>query len=175
MVKIRRITDYPDYAISKKGTIVRLTGDKNLQSRTWKGRIIKGSIGWHGYRMVTLINENGPSTHYVHRLVVKMYIDNNISLSNIGENEHINHKDGKRSNNCANNLEVVTRSENMQHAYLTKGFDTPFRTAKLTVKEVIKIREMLKEKKKIIDIAKKYRVQWNTINRIKRNYTWKFV
>ena len=175
MIKIRKIKNYPDYAISKKRTIIRLTGNKNTRSRTWIGRIIKGHIGWHGYRMMTLINKKGPSTHYVHRLVAKTYIDKNISLKDIKENEHINHKNNNKLKNHVSNLEIITRSENVQHAYLTKGFSVPFSKAKLTVKEVMKIKKMLKKGRRIVDVAREYRVQWNTINRIKRNYTWKFV
>ena len=175
MIKVRKIKDYPDYAISKKGIIIRLADNKNTKSRTWIGRIIKGNIGWHGYRMVTLINKNGPSTHYVHRLVIRTYINKNINLSNIREDEHVNHKDNNKSNNHVDNLEIVTRSENVQHAYLTKGFNLPFSRAKLTVREVIKIREMLRKGRKIADVARRYKVQWNTINRINKNYTWKFV
>lgn len=47
----------------------------------------------------------------VHRLVAETYIPNPY------EKECINHIDGDKLNNCADNLEWCTRSENMNHAF----------------------------------------------------------
>ena len=47
----------------------------------------------------------------VHRLVAQAF------LKDYDENLEVNHKDGNRSNNNINNLEMTTRSENQLHAY----------------------------------------------------------
>ncbi len=47
---------------------------------------------------------------FIHRLVANTFVENPE-----GKTE-VNHKDGNRENNCADNLEWVTRAENMKHA-----------------------------------------------------------
>lgn len=65
----------------------------------------------HGYRAVELCINNNRYTVGVHRLVALAFIPN-------PENKpEVNHKDRNRSNNNVDNLEWVTQSENVAHAY----------------------------------------------------------
>lgn len=74
-----------------------------------KGNMFFGHKDDNGYIRVS-INE---TLYRMHILVAKSFIPN-------PENKpHVNHKDGVRDNNKLENLEWVTRSENMQHAYDT--------------------------------------------------------
>lgn len=65
----------------------------------------------NGYRYVQL-NLNGKEKDFhVHRLVAKHFVPGYF------DGAHVNHKDGNKANNTADNLEWCTRSENQRHMY----------------------------------------------------------
>lgn len=73
--------------------------------------LIKQQDNGSGYQRVNLFDKNGkPKKHYVHRLVAKAFIPNPENKPNI------NHKDCNVKNNCVDNLEWCTQSENVQYA-----------------------------------------------------------
>lgn len=79
-----------------------------------------------GYCQVSLRFNGLPHKNYlVHRIVARMFVANPRNLN------EINHKDGNKENNKADNLEWCTRSENILHAFATglkknlKGADHP--------------------------------------------------
>jgi hypothetical protein len=77
------------------------------------GRILKQTMAYNGYAVVTLSNNGFNKSFYVHRLIADLFIENPSGL------EFINHIDGRKTNNKASNLEWCTRSENMLHAFKT--------------------------------------------------------
>lgn len=68
----------------------------------------------HGYLCVSLNSKGERKNFYIHRLVATMYIDNPKCLS------EVNHIDGNKKNNDVNNLEWVSRKENIKHAFNQK-------------------------------------------------------
>ena len=76
-------------------------------------RFLKHKIGKIGYHRVTLMFERKQKIYLIHRLVNAAYNDNP------DNKPHTNHIDGNKSNNHYTNLEWVTRSENMLHAFKT--------------------------------------------------------
>lgn len=66
----------------------------------------------NSYQAVLLKDSSGAAKRVlVHRLVARAFVPN-------PENKpEVNHKDGDRTNNSAENLEWVTRAENMRHCY----------------------------------------------------------
>lgn len=101
-----------------------------------------------------VINYHGVKIRF-HRLVYMYH-----TREFIPEGLYINHIDGNKQNNHYNNLELVTPSENMKHAY-QNGLNVPPRlfgefvgTAKLTNDQVAQFRREFKAKEKTAkDIA----------------------
>lgn len=82
-----------------------------------KGCEMKQYTDLSGYRHVGLSKHGEVKLLLVHRIIATAFIPNPENKS------QVNHKDGDKCNNCADNLEWVTRSENMQHAKLNGLWD----------------------------------------------------
>lgn len=84
-----------------------------IKSKAKKEEIIlKVQLTNRGYVWVG-IHYKGQKMYDVHRLVAKYFVDN---PNNYPE---VNHLDGNKENNCYDNLEWCTRSQNNLHAYRT--------------------------------------------------------
>lgn len=95
------IPDYPNYEVSSLGKVRnKKTGKVLAQNTDGKGH----------YLHVALWKNNVGVTKNVHPLVAKAFVPNPE-----GKPE-VNHKDGNKRNNAADNLEWVTMKENRQHA-----------------------------------------------------------
>jgi len=99
----RPITQYENtHEVSNLGRIRKI---KN-------GRIYHLCKNNIGYVVVGLRVDGLPAKHYkVHRLVAKAFCPNDLNYPDI------NHKDGNKENNCADNLEWCTASQNTKHAH----------------------------------------------------------
>ena len=105
----------PDTGLEVSGRQVSSHG----RLKSAKGRITRGHQSKSGYVMAQL----GPTPFArgvaVHRLVARAFLGALPSL----QCSDVNHKDLNPSNNCIENLEYATRSENIRHAYANRGFD----------------------------------------------------
>ena len=75
--------------------------------------LCKPKITKDGYFESTLFKENKPTWIRTHRIVANAFCDNP------DNKPEVNHIDGNKLNNCADNLEWCTSSENQLHAYRT--------------------------------------------------------
>ena len=100
----KQIPDYDNYLIYDNGDVLN----------TLTGKILKGSIGEHGYKYYRLSKNNTKKMFYAHRLVAEAFIPNPSNLP------VVNHKDGNKLNNNIVNLEWVSYSENTTHAHQEK-------------------------------------------------------
>lgn len=104
-----------------------------------------------GYLYAMVEMEDGKQKNCrVHRLVAEAFIPNTDNLP------MINHKDGDKTNNHADNLEWCTQSMNMRHAYdhgLVKAH-------RLTDEEKQHLRDLWKGKPKSEEHRQKIREAW---------------
>ena len=107
------IPDYIGYQISNLGRVRSIDRDliySDGRKRHMPGRILKPVLTDNGYFRIALHQKGSYRSYYIHRLVAATFVAN-------PENKPIvNHIDGNKSNNCAENLEWVTYGENNDHA-----------------------------------------------------------
>ena len=104
MEEYRKIKGFERYSVSNYG---------NVRSDI-TGIILSKRKANNGYLRVNLrtgkVAYEKPTVVHVHRLVAEAF------LPNPCKKKEVNHIDGNKHNNCVENLEWVTRAENMYHA-----------------------------------------------------------
>ena len=129
----------------------------------WGGRKVKPQPNGKGYLRVHIAGK----MYLVHRLVAEKYVPNPDNLP------QVNHKDGDKTNNRADNLEWVSNLGNRSHAVKTglqiSGERCPW--AKLTQKDVDYIREHTELSSR--KIAVMFGVSDSLIRTIRRKEAWK--
>lgn len=105
------------YEVSNKGTVRSV--DRTIlysdgRKRFFSGRILKPHIV-NGYHHMDLSKNEYSIRLYAHRLVVEAFI------GKIDFEMDVNHKNGIRSDNRVENLEICTRAENLLHCYRVLG------------------------------------------------------
>lgn len=160
------------YAVSNTGKVKVLTHKvirKDGKPYTCKEKILKPHQT-KGYLQATLSVEGTRFFYGVHRLVALAFIPNPQNKP------EVNHKDGNKLNNCLDNLEWVTTSENIHHAFDT-GLKTPvYGNRKLTDDNIRFIKNAYENrtsrfwgKKKI---AKDLNISMSAIDMILQGKTW---
>lgn len=133
------------------------------------GKFLKPSLSGSGYPFVELSTEYGPKPALIHRLVMLTFhfIPNSYMMQ-------VNYCNGIKTENSDFNLEWVSCSENIQHAYDTglskKGIESVHST--ISEIQVINICKLLSEGYKIKDISSMLNVSTSIIASIKRRESW---
>lgn len=152
------------YTISNLGIVRSIIGGKNI--------ILKPSITKFGYARINLRKENERKvySYFVHRLVAGNF------LANPNKLPEVNHIDSNRLNNNVNNLEWISREDNVRHSFLfgaksNRGIKNP--NAKLIGEDVIAIRALHRTNRfSNTEISKLFFVSPSTIDNIVNNKNW---
>lgn len=131
-----------------------------------------------GYLCFQICAKNDGNKKYhclrIHRLVAIAFLPNPDNLP------EVNHKSGKKLNNCVTNLEWCTGEYNLKHAwengliYGLKGESNG--RSKLNEENVKAIREKYTGKRgQITKLAKEYNVSWSLVKMVITNKIWTHV
>ena len=148
------------YQVSNKGRV---------KSFYYSERLVRLTLR-NGYFSAALSKNGKKNIFRVSRLVAQAFIPNPKNLP------VVNNKDGNRQNNCVENLEWVTVSENTLHTYRELGYKNPRR--KLTEEQVREIRKVYKARDRKFGgeaLARKYGVDDTVISWVANNKSYKDV
>lgn len=102
MIEKREVNTFPGYFVTSDGEVIGK-----------RGKVLKGKITWDGYREIVMSDGEDRRSVRVHILVAECF------LGKRKEGMQVNHKDGNKLNNKVSNLEYVTASQNIRHAFTT--------------------------------------------------------
>lgn len=143
----KTIRGYSNYQVSNFGRVKSLS-----YRRTGKEKILSQKQTKCGYMAFWLYDSGVRKMPLVHRLVAESF------LPNPEDKPQVNHIDGDKTNNQANNLEWVTQSENEKHAFRTGLKRKPINKYKVaqynTDGKLIKLWKSAKEVKEALGISK---------------------
>ena len=153
------IPNHPGFKARTDGTIIGK-----------RGRPMKGHVDRCGYREVLLSENRKTNNARVHRLMAETFIPNPYNLRDV------NHKDRNKLNNDISNLEWVSHSSNVKHAYDNglekKVLGEDHNGSKLNDELVRYIR---KSNKSNYGLAKELGVDPSTIRDARNKKTWRHV
>lgn len=172
-MKLREIkseTGISESHISKIYLDHKLNRSERSHTTLRKGKIMSGGTA-NGYRLVLLWRGGVRKAFKVHRLVAQVFI------SNTDNKPEVNHKDGNKFNNLADNLEWCTTSENVKHAFDTGlkrsllGEDNP--GSRFSNDEIIEMRKLRRNGISLGKIGKLYKTSSSVVYRIVSGQAWK--
>lgn len=148
------------YSVSNLGRVRR----DRAGGRYRAGAIRAIVLNIHGYPQAVLYRENVNKTFTVHGLVAAAFIGPR------PDGYEVNHLNGVKTDNRAENLEYATHAQNMRHTIETLGkrYDGDHcPNAKLTASQVIAIRAAYREGNRTQrDLAREFDVTQGNISRI---------
>lgn len=119
----KKIDNYEGYEISNFGRIRthnKITHTDLHGARKWKDKILKPKISQKDKCARIELWKNGEhKTFLVHRLVANAFLE-----KMIGTEMTVNHKDGNRLNNRVDNLEWLSRADNIKHGFNNNLYST---------------------------------------------------
>lgn len=163
----RIIPSFPDYAVSDRGRVCRVTS----ASSTVPGRLLAQWLAKNGYAMVSL-RKNGKSWNQgVHALVAEAFIGPR------PEGADVSHLDGVKVNNTPGNLLYESRQDNLArrvgHGTDNRGEKHP--QAKINAEIVRQIRARRLSGEKVKDLAAAFGLRPGDVSNICNRVIWRSV
>jgi len=130
----KTIPGYENYEVSDYGNIRSLN-----YKRTGTIRLLKPAVSRDGYLKTMIKRDDGKyTTISIHRVIARVFIGTKLGVE-------VNHKNGIKTDNRLENIELITHSQNCQHSFDT-GLQKPKRgelngMAKLTQSKADELRE----------------------------------
>lgn len=167
----RTIDGWDGYEISNLGNVRSYLLRSYNRGRATSPTAKRIQLSVWGYPEVRLFQYGKTRKFRVHRLVATAF------LPNPYKKREVNHIDGDRTNNNVANLEWVSRTENMLHAYRVNNAPRMRGErnghAKLTAADVRQIKRLWKSGKYLQrELAADFGVARTTVNAIVNNYNW---
>lgn len=152
------------YRISNQGRVWRVDRGALVALQTEKLRTHNRG----GYIFVSLWRDGRRKNFKVHRLVVTSF------AGRIPSGYEVNHIDGNKANNIISNLEVITRSQNIQHAIASKGLYRGENHTQSKLNEDA-VRVIRTGGMSVKELAARFDVIPKTIRNVKNGKTWNHV
>ena len=140
------------YSFVKTNGVVMSFGEMEYKTSTDKS----------GYK--TFINQG--VNYKVHRVVATLFLDNPNNLPDV------NHKNGDKSDNRVENLEWVSKSDNVKHAYDTLNRSRRIKLTDSEIVEIYKLRNEVGLPLKVI--AERFGVSSQTVSNISKGNRYIF-
>lgn len=140
--------------------------------RSVRVAFMAGDCDRFGYRRIVLQNNRHVKRFLIHRLVAEAFIGPR------GPGMTVNHKNGKKGDNRAENLEYLTQGQNEQHSFDKLGRTSPGGSRhwnhKITEQDVIHI-IALRPTHSLKQLSEKFGVNVASISLICNRRTWRNV
>lgn len=176
-IKFRAWEEFPKYEVGNDGSIWSLN-----YNHTGKRRELKQMDDQDGYKYVFLVVGGRRYKRSVHRMVAKCFIENPLTKP------QINHINGIRYDNRAENLEWCTAKENTLHSYRVNGRKHTQKQrvlaaerfsgaanpkAKMNEALVLSIRRLRAKGNSLKSIAERHSISVSQVSAISNNKYWK--
>lgn len=162
-------SDFPDYAASTHGRVMRLT--KGGSNATKPGKILRPKpFGYIGYIRLALYR--GRKRHYkgLHRFILETFVGTAPTKLHVGA-----HWDNNKENNCLKNLRWATPHENasdrVRHGTVPKGVHHP--NSAFTTRQITALRRRSTRGIGYAVLAAAVGVGTSTMARLVRGQTYK--
>jgi hypothetical protein len=154
-VKNLSFLGYSNYEITSNGDVI------NIKTGRVLSQFLCG-LKRAQYYCVKLYSKDSSKTFKVHRLIAEAFI------SEIPDGMCVNHIDGNKLNNSLNNLEIVTYSQNTQHAR-----DVGLYIKNLTNDKVIDVCTLICDGYRLVDVSEMTGVSYTTVTDIFRGWSYR--